>query len=77
MMKEHGVRLGPRLIPFGKRCPSDLPFDALLKVNKRKDDWHWVIWDYERQKVLDLKRPPYERLRPVSYVRLYRPDSAR
>jgi hypothetical protein len=74
IMNEHGVRLGDRLIPFGKRSPTDLPFDALLKVNKRKNGWHWVIWDYERQKVLDPKRPAYKRLRPVSYVRLYRLD---
>jgi len=75
IMAEHGVTLGERLIPFRDRKPEDLPFDALLKINVRKNgrEWHWVIWDYERQRVLDPKRPVYKRPRWVSYVRLFRP----
>ena len=75
IMEDHGVRLGERLIPCRSRVPSDLPFDALLKVNMRKHGWHWVVWDHERQKVLDPKRPPYKRLKFVSYVRLYQHES--
>ena len=76
IMEHHGVNLGERLIPFRTRQPDDLPFDALLKVNVRKEgsEWHWVVWDHERQQVLDPKRPPYKRLRFMSYVRLYKRD---
>lgn len=77
IMERHGVTLGDRLIPFRTRQPHDLPFDALLKVNVRKEgvEWHWVIWDHERQQVLDPKKPAYKRLRFISYVRLYKPPS--
>lgn len=73
-MEAHGVRLGRRLIPLRGKHPSELGFDALLKVNVRKNgrEWHWVLWDHERQKVLDPKRPPYKRLRFTSYVRLFK-----
>ncbi len=76
IMKQFDIELGDRLIPFGKKRPDDLSFDALLKVNSRQkgSEWHWVIWDYERQRVLDPKRPPYKRYRFVSYVRLTRPS---
>lgn len=74
IMEAHGVRLGRRLIPLRGKHPSELGFDALLKVNVRKNgrEWHWVLWDHERQKVLDPKRPPYKRLRFTSYVRLFK-----
>ena len=78
IMEYHGVMLGDRLIPFKSRVPADLPFDALLKVNVRLEgaEWHWVVWDHERQQVLDPKRPPYKRLRFMSYVRLHKRDPA-
>lgn len=74
IMEDHGVTLGPKLVPFRSRRPCDLSFDALLKVNVRQEgyEWHWVLWDHERQKVLDPKRPAYKRLRFMSYVRLYK-----
>ena len=74
IMEAHGVGLGRRLIWLRGKHPSELGFDALLKVNVRKNgrEWHWVLWDHQRQKVLDPKRPPYRRLRFVSYVRLFR-----
>ncbi|MBY0619981.1 hypothetical protein [Sphingomonas ursincola] len=78
IMEAHGVTLGDRLIPMRGKHPKDmeLGFDALLKINVRQNgrEWHWVLWDHQRQKVLDPKRPPYERLRFVSYVRLMRSD---
>ena len=45
IMDAHGVTLGDRLIPFRTRRPSDLQFDALVKVNTRQGGryWHWVI----------------------------------
>ena len=77
IMEAHGVRLGKRLIWLRGKHPSELGFDALLKVNVRKNgrEWHWVLWDHQRQKVLDPKRPPYRRLRFVSYVRLFKCES--
>lgn len=72
IMEAHGVTLGERLIPMRGKYPSELGFDALLKINVRQNgrEWHWVVWDHERQKVLDPKRPPYKRPRFVSYIRL-------
>lgn len=72
IMQAHGISLGDRLIPFRSRHPTDLEFDALVKVNARQKGryWHWVIWDYDRQKILDPRKPPYKRPRFVSYVRL-------
>jgi hypothetical protein len=42
--------------------------DAILKVNPytKGADWHWVVWDAERTRILDPRRP-----RP--YVKHYRP----
>jgi hypothetical protein len=72
IMADHGVSCGRRLIPFRTRNPTDLRFDALLKVNPRLRgrEWHWVIWDHRRQRVLDPKKKPYKRLKFVSYVRI-------
>lgn len=78
IMETHGVGLGKKLIPFQtrtrKRVPQDLEFDALLKVNLRQNgrEWHWVLWDHERQRILDPKRPVYKRLRYHSFIRLER-----
>lgn len=74
MMRQHGVALEGRLTPFRTRKPTDLPFDALLKANPRLagKEWHWMIWDYRRRRVLDPKMPPYKRVKFVSYVELRR-----
>lgn len=73
IMEAHGVKLGKRLVPFRGKHPSDLGFNALLKVNVRRNgsEWHWVLWDCERKKVLDPRRPPYKRLRYTSYVQIF------
>jgi hypothetical protein len=77
IMEAHGVSLSERLIPFQSRRPTDLEFDALLKVNTRQNGrfWHWVIWDYGQQKILDPRKPPYKRLRFVSFAKLSKSDS--
>jgi hypothetical protein len=74
IMRKHGVRCGPRLLPLRSRHPKDLPFDALVKVNPRRGgkEWHWVLWDNRRKQLLDPKVPPYKRFRFVSYVRVWR-----
>jgi ABC-type bacteriocin/lantibiotic exporter with double-glycine peptidase domain len=76
IMRRHGVRCGPRLIPLRSRHPKDLPFDALLKVNPRLGgkDWHWVLWDSRRKQLLDPKVPRYKRYKYVSFVRVWRRD---
>lgn len=76
IMGEFGVTLGNRLISLRDKHPRTLAFDALLKVNPRQNgkEWHWVIWDHERQLILDPRRPPYKRYRKVSYVRLFQPE---
>ncbi len=42
----------------------DLGADALLKTTPRSDgDWHWMVWDARRKKILDPKKVPYRRPR--------------
>src|SRR5687768_2221892 len=57
VMRRHRIRCGERLVPLRTRSPMDLPFDALLKVNPRRAgrEWHWVIWDHRRKRILDPK----------------------
>ena len=44
--------------------------DAVLAVNPQKiGEWHWVVWDCERGRVLDPKEPPCRlRIRPWYYL---------
>ena len=78
IMRHYGVKCGERLIPLRTRKPSDLPFDALIKINPRVGgkEWHWVIWDQRRRRILDPKVPPYKRRKCISYVRLRRAPQA-
>jgi len=75
LLRKHRAGCGDRMIPLRTRQPSDLPFDAIIKINPRQDgkEWHWVIWDHRRRRILDPKNPPYKRLRYVSYVRVRQP----
>ena len=48
----------------------ELGCDAVLAINLLQDgDWHWVVWDCERGRVLDPKEPPCRlRIRPWYYL---------
>lgn len=74
ILKKFGVRSGKRLIPLRTRKVESLPFDALIKINPRQRgrEWHWVIWDHRRGRILDPKKKPYLRRRYVSYTPLHR-----
>jgi hypothetical protein len=74
IMGRHGVVVEGRMRRIGDQSLNELDCDALLKVNPRADgeEWHWVIWDHRRRRVLDPKVPPYKRLKPVAYWRLRR-----
>ena len=74
IMRQHGIAAGERMIPLRSRTPFELPFDALIKMNPRRNgrEWHWVIWDHRRRRILDPKVPPYKRWKFVSFVRLHR-----
>lgn len=39
---------------------------AIVAVNPNTDRtrWHWVLWDYERRRILDPKDPPYKMITP-------------
>ena len=65
-----GLTPGPRLIPLRTRCYRDLSCDAILKVWPRRDgrDWHWVVWDARRRRVLDSLPEPYKHIRAISYL---------
>ena len=74
IMQRHGIAIEGRARKFGGRDPEelDLNCDALVKVNPRLEgeEWHWVVWDHRRNRVLDPKQPAYQRLKFVSYWRL-------
>lgn len=68
-----GIQTAPKLVLFKSEAPQDLPFNAILKTNRRTKDWHWVVWDCRRQKVLDPRTPPYRRYRHSSYLEILTP----
>jgi ABC-type bacteriocin/lantibiotic exporter with double-glycine peptidase domain len=74
IMRQHGIIADERLIPLRTRTAFELPFDALIKMNPRRHgkEWHWVIWDHLRRRILDPRMPAYKRRKFVSYVRLRR-----
>ena len=82
-LREHLERLGCRvdalrLKPLKKLRYSDLEYDAILKVWPRQDgNWHWVVWDSCRRRVLDPEEPPYVRIRATHYLPVRRPDRRR
>lgn len=61
-----GINTTDRLKPLGGRSLTALAVDAIVKVNPRQDGWHWVIWDAQRQRILDPRHPSYRRYRAVS-----------
>ena len=69
-----GCRPATRLASFGKMRYWELEFDAVLKVWPRENNrkWHWVVWDFRRNLVLDPLEPPYRRIRAISYLKVLR-----
>lgn len=69
-LKRLGIALADRLRPLGDRPLSDLEASAIVKVNPRRDGWHWVVWDTERRRLLDPRQPTYQRYRVVSFLQV-------
>jgi hypothetical protein len=68
-LAQFGLCLARRSVSLAGRKIETIKSDALVKTNVRSNgDWHWVVWDERRKRVLDPSRPPYRRLRPHSYV---------
>ena len=61
-----GKRPAARLRPIPKGRYRDIEGCALLKVNPRGNEWHWVVWDGKR--IIDPGDPPYQRFRAVSFL---------
>lgn len=55
---------------IGNRDFADFSFDAALR-GWLEDDWHWVVWDAKRKKVLDPYEPGYV-FRCTSFVKVTR-----
>ena len=68
----HGLELARHLVPFRSTKYQDLEDDAILKANPRHGgaEWHWVVWDAKRRRLLDPRDPPYKRIRACSYLRV-------
>ena len=65
-----GVAAGPRLVPLRTCHYRNLTCDAVLKVWPRRNgrDWHWVVWDARRRRVLDPLPEPYKHIKAISYL---------
>ena len=68
----HGLEPARHPVPFRSTKYQDLEDDAILKVNPRRGsvEWHWVVWDAGRRRLLDPRDPPYKRIRACSYLRV-------
>ena len=68
----HGLEPARHPVPFRSTQYRDLEDDAILKANPRRGgaEWHWVVWDAERKRLLDPRDPPYKRIRACSYLRV-------
>ena len=81
-----GCQLGPK-VQFGNQNlrflnnftndmrQMNLDCSAILAINYRQcGEWHWVVWDHERGRILDPRNrrytgePPYKRIRPWYYL---------
>ena len=67
-----GLEPARHLVPFRSTKYQDLKDNAILKVNPRRGgaEWHWVVWDAGRRRLLDPRDPPYKRVRACSYLRV-------
>ena len=68
----YGLELAHHLVPFRSTKYEDLEDNAILKVNPRRGgaEWHWVVWDAKRRRLLDPRDPPYKRISACSYLRV-------
>ena len=68
----HGLEPARHSVPFRSTSYEDLKDNAILKVNPRRGgaEWHWIVWDANRQRLLDPRDPPYKRIRACSYLRV-------
>ena len=66
----HGLELAHHSVPFRSTSYEDLKDTAILKANPRRGgaEWHWVVWDAGRRRLLDPRDPPYKRIRACSYL---------
>ena len=70
----HGLELAHHSVPFRSTSYEDLEDTAILKATPRRGgaEWHWVVWDAERRRLLDPKDPPYKQTRACSYLTVHR-----
>ncbi len=71
-LEAYGLEPAGHLVPFRSTKYQDLKDNAILKANPRRGgaEWHWVVWDAERRRLLDPREPPYKRIRACSYLRV-------
>jgi hypothetical protein len=72
-LRKRGIPVGNRLVPLRTRNYMDLRHHAILKVNVHPNWWLWVVWDAGRRKPIDPRRPPYRRIRAVSFLKVQLP----
>ena len=82
VLRNYGMFPAKKLMPLGKKRLRELPGNAVLAVKQpHRRNWHWVVWDYARQRILD---PQYGLVttewlaveydaRPTSYMLVERP----
>lgn len=66
-----GIECGKKLVSLHQRDFRTLPFDAIIRTNRRKDGAHFIVWDSSQKIVIDPLRDPYERYRkPQWYLKI-------
>ena len=69
-LKQLGFDVANRLVPIRRNQLPPITENAIIKMNLKPNTgaWHWAVWDAERRRLLDPRRPPYRRRRYVSHL---------
>jgi hypothetical protein len=72
-LRKLGFRSGGKLTRLGQKSKisdyRDIPQNAILKVNRRKNgSWHWIVWDAAARCTRDPLKPAYKRPRCSSFL---------
>jgi predicted double-glycine peptidase len=68
-----GIKTSNRRQPFDADSKNDLGlgFDAIIGTKPRKDEsWHWMVWDSQRQILMDPLSEGSNRRTVTHYVRI-------
>ena len=69
---EHRIRHQPRKISSffnNYMAEKNIGSHAIVATHRKPDgEWHWVVWDNEKCKILDPRKEPRDTIRPWYYL---------